>query len=133
MSVYSNVNYSKLQRDVNTALNELNSYDEAYLIGNIRGSSALSYSSTPNCKTNINNAAKDICNLASLNGSINNLKKKLNQLKTVAAYIKCIQELEYEINHLEMQLYDEEGNININIKNRINSKKQSIRNYESMI
>ena len=134
MSIYSNVKCYKLRNEINTALNELNSYDANSLIGNIRNSSSLSYTTTPNCKSNITNAAKEICDSTSLkDGSINKLKNELINLKNATSYIERITELEIEIAELEKQLYDLEGNKNIDIENDINNKKQSIQYYESMI
>ena len=61
------------------------------------------------------------------------MRCKLNNLNKIVGYIKAIQDLEKEIADLEKQLYDAEGNININIENKINSDKEQITGYERLI
>lgn len=128
MSKYSQVKHYTLKNEVNKALNELNTHK----LEPVRDIIDVRFLNT-NCRLKILNMRNNILNSESLNGSIKNLEKNLNNLKNVVDYIATCDGLECDISNLETLLYDEEGNINKEVENKINDKKISLASYEEKI
>ncbi len=126
---YTNINTSALSSAINEALNGLNSYNLNLIYNNLNSKDILN----AQAKNPLNNALNDTINDTSINGSIINLKNKLNDLKKANEYIKIYQNLEKEIRSLEKRLYNHDGTKNKSIERQINSKKNNLKNYENKI
>lgn len=138
MGKYSNVNANNLLNAVNTALTELNSYNLQEINNDINNGNILNSSA----KNVIDQSIDKIRTSKNLNGSIPNLKEKLKNLKSAANHIIKYQELEEEIEDLESRKYttkynfatkERERTLNSSVVNRLNSKNQSLKNYEILI
>lgn len=113
MSSYSDVNVSTLLSNANKSLTDLDKYD---LYDLDFGSEVLNSKS----KKVIDDSIKNIMTSNTLNGSIYNLKTKLNNLVHILELIQKIQTNERQISQLEKNLYyyktesytttDDEGN-----------------------
>ena len=129
MSTYGSVKATSLKSVVNTALNELNSHSLSTIRDNLNNNSVMSSS----VKSVTHEKIGKIID-SSNNGSISNLKKHLNNLKSACDYIEKIQSLESDIAYLKKyKLKDSEGNIDSNVQYQIYSKQNLVSSYESKV
>lgn len=150
MSKYSNVNYSSILEITNKAINEISSNNLDGIKNNLNNKSYLTSSITSNLNTNIDL----ISNSNTINGSLINLKNKLNTLKNGMTLIEKIQTNEKKIDELTPNLYyykkvwyntyDTEGNvsgrdydtvkkIDYSVQNSIESLKTEITSLEGKV
>ena len=129
MGKYSNINARSLLNAASNAISELSSHNLNTEYNNLRNQNTL----TSQASEIVCNSLNNIINSKSINGSINKLKDKLNNLKKAAEYIQKCQDLEKEINALEKRLYDSDGKKNVFVQMQINSDKRSLTSYENKV
>lgn len=149
MGKYSNVNATALKNVASTAIDELNNYNLSNVHNNLKNSNTMKSSASHAIKDSLYN----IIYSNNINGSLKNLKNKLNNLVTAAEYIKRYQEAEANINKLNKKLYkketsyeyseDEDGNtiteeivewvIDVFVQAQINNLENNKTSYESKI
>ena len=88
---------------------------------------------TSSVVSGLNSNFQKVIESTTINGSIAQLRKKLNNLKNAATYIDKYQDTEEEIERLEEMLYRNDGTKNYSVQSRINSKRNALSNYEKKI
>jgi acetylglutamate kinase len=138
MGKYSNVNAASLLGVIATSLSEISSY-RLTNVGNIlKGGTTLNSKAS----SKVNKAISSIDTSYAFNGTIVNLKSKLETLKTACEYINKCQSLENEIASLEQNKYLTNvdpvtkmvtTSINPYVQSTINSKNNLLRSYETKV
>jgi len=90
MSKYSNVNYSRIISECNSALRDLSQYSVRTIKDNLKNDRIFQSA----CKQKIVSNLDNIANSSSISGSEMVLRKKLTNLINAAGYIRRIQDLE---------------------------------------
>lgn len=129
MGKYSNIDARNLKNVANNALNELAQYAFSDVKSDIDNSNVL----VSDAKKNLLDAINDVIKDKKVNGSILNLAKNLNTLKTVAEYIDMCKAIELDIHDLEIALHNLNGKDSTFIYKQIDDKKRTISSYENKI
>ncbi len=129
MGKYSKVNASNMQTQATKALSELNFHNLSDSIQVINNKGVLNSSANKV----LSDALSNITERTSLNGSIPNLKKYLNNLKEASSYIMKYQTLEKEINNLYALLARAKEKEALSIRSQIRQKENSLKSYEQKI
>ena len=149
MGKYSNINAINLSNSTSNALRELNNYSLDDVLSDFNTSSFFNCSAISSFADSLEKIKSD----GGLNGSIANLRSKIENLSSAASLIKEYQDCEREIASLRPYLYitveytdyyvDSEGNsipftnsyetIDQNVQARINSLEKRIESLEREI